>query len=404
MKKLLSAILCIAIIIIYIPTVGAADIFGAPKVKLKGSETAENDITYRFSVDCGDAVGYEKERRAVYEKLHPQYTDDMLIAAGEGWVTYETLLLVQAETDAGTADVNKYPVKEKSLELSLSGDILPALVRAGLYTHEAFSFRLSFQIVLDNGKDVTTASSPVLSKSLHCPATAHIVYKISAKAVNPNPAFLFLPYKSLKLKKPTLTGYTFAGWSTGKAKNYISKVPADTLDLTLTANWTPKTFKINYVLTTRQGYFVYSDNSANPQTRTYGQKTKLYDIKAPYGYLFCGWYKNPSFSGEPVTEIPAKTLGDVILYAKWLTQDEKDMETIRKLHWGDPDDDGKITMEDARLALRFALELETPTKEQIKRLDYFDTRKVTLATARQTLRIALELDDPLEVLRSCGRL
>ena len=70
----------------------------------------------------------------------------------------------------------------------------------------------------------------------------------------------------------------------------------------------------------------------------------------------------------------------------------------------DADDDGRITVEDARLALRFALDLDTPTKEQIKRLDYFDTHKVTLATARQTLRIALDLDDPLEVLRSCGRL
>ena len=404
MKKLLSAILCFAIIIIYIPAVGAADIFGAPKVRLKGSETAENDITYRYSVDCGDAVGYEKERRAVYEKLHPQYTDDMLIAAGEGWVTYETLLLVQAETDAGTADVKTYPVKDKKLELSLSGDILPALVRAGLYTHDAFSFRIRFLIVLDNGKDVTTASAAVSSKSFRCPETAHIVYKITGNATNPNPSFLFLPYKSLKLKNPTRTGYTFAGWSVGKTRNYISKVPADTKDITLTANWTPKTFKINYVLTTRQGYFVYSDNSANPQTRTYGKKTTLYDIKAPNGYLFCGWYKNPSFSGEPVTEIPAKTLGDVILYAKWLTQDEKDMETIKKLHWIDPDDDGKITVEDARLALRFALDLDTPTKEQIKRLDYFDTHKVTLATARQTLRIALDLDDALEVLRSCGRL
>ena len=36
------------------------------------------------------------------------------------------------------------------------------------------------------------------------------------------------------------------------------------------------------------------------------------------GYVFGGWYDNENFTGEPITEIPAGSIGDKIFYAKWL--------------------------------------------------------------------------------------
>ena len=402
MKKLLSVLLCISFIIIYIPAVRAAEIFAAPKVRLTATETAGNDIAYSFAVDCGDAAGYEAERRALYEKLRTQYSDAMLIAAGEGWVTYETQLLVLLETGGYTVYVGDYSVTDAALTLTLNGDILPALARTRLYRHTAFDFTLSFAIVLDTGADPTFASPEVSVQTLSCPATAHITYEIAEDAANPNPEFLVLPYADLTLKNPTRPGYTFAGWNS--RNGFVNTVPANTEELTLTAEWTPRTYKINYVLTTRPGYFVYVDNSANPLTRTYGVQTRLYDIKPPYGYLFCGWFTDPGLTGEPVTRIPADTLGDVILYAKWLTQEEKDAETVAKAHWGDPDGDGEITVKDARFALRTAVGLETPTKAQSERLDYYGTGKVTAATARQTLRFALGLDRVADILKLYGKL
>ncbi len=404
MKKTLSLILVILFIILWLPAVHAAEIFGAPGVSLKETVPGENDIKFTFSVSCPDAAGYETERRAVYEKLRAQYSDAMLIAAGEGWVTYETLLLAEIETGGVTVVVGAYPVTAPSLTLTLARDLLPALVRTGLYTHAAFTYRLKFSIVLNTPGNYTYASDTAALPPLSCPATAHIVYEIEADAENPNPAFPFLPYGELTLQNPTRPGYVFAGWSGGKSGGYLSRIPANTEDVTLTAHWTQRTYKINYVLTTRPGYFVYTDNSHNPLTRLYGEETPLYDISAPFGYLFCGWFDNAALSGEPVTRIPADKLGDTVLYAKWLTPDEKDDETVKKEHWGDPDGDGDITTKDARAALRAAVGLDTFTKTQLGRVDYYGAGTVTTATARQTLRFAIGLDSPRVILRQLGRI
>lgn len=404
MKKTLSVIIVLLFIIVWLPAVRAAEIFGAPGVSLKETAPGDNDITYTFSVSCPDAAGYETERRAVYEKAHAEFSDAMLIAAGQEWVVYETVLVMELETEGKTILVDLYPVTQSKINVSLGKDILPALVRTGLYTHAAFTYKLKFRIALNTPGNFTYVSDTVTLKPLSCPATAHIVYEIEEDAENPNPAFPFLPYGELTLQNPTRPGYVFAGWSGGKSGGYLSKIPANTEEITLTAHWTQRTYKINYVLTTRPGYFVYVDNSHNPLTRRYGVETELYDITAPYGYLFCGWFDNAALSGEPVTSIPADKLGDTVLYAKWLTPDEKDDETIQKAHWGDPDGDGAIGTNDARFALRAALDLEKPTKEQLKRLDYYGAGTVTTATARQTLRFAIGLDLPRTVLRQLGRI
>ena len=35
------------------------------------------------------------------------------------------------------------------------------------------------------------------------------------------------------------------------------------------------------------------------------------------GFEFAGWYDNPKFEGNPITSIPADSVGDIIVYAKW---------------------------------------------------------------------------------------
>src|SRR5690606_36733786 len=34
-------------------------------------------------------------------------------------------------------------------------------------------------------------------------------------------------------------------------------------------------------------------------------------------HLFLGWYDNPDFNGNPITELGLNTTGNVVLYAKW---------------------------------------------------------------------------------------
>ena len=38
------------------------------------------------------------------------------------------------------------------------------------------------------------------------------------------------------------------------------------------------------------------------------------------GYTFAGWYDNPAFAGNPVTEIPLGSTGDKKFYAKWIQE------------------------------------------------------------------------------------
>ena len=404
MKKAISVLLTILILWASASAAYAAEIFPVPQVTLKTQNTLQNDAQYVFRVDCGTAVGYEKERLAVYAEMSKQYSDAALIRAGEAWLVYETVLLVQLETGGRTITVGTYPVDGTELKLTLNGDILPAMVNTRLYTHQAFGFRLRFCTALRRDAAIEYASAFVTTEELSCPATAHIVFDVPEDAVNPNPLFLFLPFDDYALQNPTRPGYTFAGWTGGKDGGYLNTVPADTEDISLKANWTPRTYKINYVLTTRPGYFIYVDNSGNPQTREYGTVTPLYDLNPPYGYLFCGWFTDADLSGEPVTYIPADQLGDVVLYAKWLTEEERDEETIKKLHWADPDGDGLVTAADARLALRAAVELETFTKEQLARVDFYGGGTVTAGTARQILRFAVELDSIRDVLLIYGQL
>ena len=74
-----------------------------------------------------------------------------------------------------------------------------------------------------------------------------------------------------------------------------------------------KLYKITYEL--NDGEFAYSTNA--PYSYSYWEKALKLPMPRKTDYLFDGWYTNPDFSGERVTEIPAKSYGDKVFYAKW---------------------------------------------------------------------------------------
>lgn len=401
MKKLLIALICVSLILPVLPILPvarAADIFGAPKMKYLGTDQSPEDYIFRFSLDTGDAAGYEIQRQELYNQLHEKYTDEQLIDAGQGWVTYPTVLQIYLNTDGYTVLLGEYSVLPKTFTLSAVGDILPALARTGLYKHTASMFSLYCTVALGTGDAAAAVSPETVIEGLFYPATAHIVYRMEADAVNPNAEYLILPYDTFSLAYPTRQGYTFAGWINTDSGASIGAIKANTLDLSLTPRWTPRTFRINYVLTTRPGNFVYVNNTGNPTVRTYGTDTEIFSVNPPYGYLFAGWYLTPEFTGDPVTSIPGTKTGDTILYARWQTQEEMEAEVIETGRWGDLDGDGKISAADARHALRAAVGLEILTPEQVKRVDFIGNGHITASTARQLLRVAVGLDRMYEVL------
>jgi uncharacterized repeat protein (TIGR02543 family) len=54
-------------------------------------------------------------------------------------------------------------------------------------------------------------------------------------------------------------------------------------------------------------------------TYKYGTPPVINEPAAREGFTFGGWYDNPKFEGNPITEIPTDFRGDLIIYAKWIS-------------------------------------------------------------------------------------
>ncbi|MGN0437422.1 MAG: InlB B-repeat-containing protein [Lachnospiraceae bacterium] len=114
------------------------------------------------------------------------------------------------------------------------------------------------------------------------------------------------------------TGYTFAGWSGSDGKTYKNKADIAPLAtsttakiITLTAIWKKTPYTIKYVL--NGGV----NSTGNPATYTYTTATITLKSAVKKGYTFGGWYSDSTFK-KRVTQIVKGSLGNKVLYAKWI--------------------------------------------------------------------------------------
>lgn len=122
----------------------------------------------------------------------------------------------------------------------------------------------------------------------------------------------YLSGKSTKLPTPIKDGYVFDGWYNSQTFDgeKIERISSDvTGDQTYYAKWL-QTFTISY--DTRGGYV---DSSAQ-STYTEGDAFVLL-TPTKEADTFQGWYTNPEFTGEPISDITESTKGNLELYAKW---------------------------------------------------------------------------------------
>lgn len=112
------------------------------------------------------------------------------------------------------------------------------------------------------------------------------------------------------LPTPIKSGYSFVGW---KDKNGDFCKEATLWDLfgdaSLYAVW-----EINEYIIIYETYGVDNDN---PVTYTVESGAELHSLKKPYN-KFAGWYDNPKFEGDTLSEVPKGTTGTVKLYARWI--------------------------------------------------------------------------------------
>ncbi|MBR0164729.1 MAG: InlB B-repeat-containing protein [Lachnospiraceae bacterium] len=144
----------------------------------------------------------------------------------------------------------------------------------------------------------------------------NISYQNLKGASNSNPVTYTITDTPIPLVSPTgATGYTFDGWYDNAAfsGNAITEIPANsTGDKTFYAKWTADTYNISY-------QNVNGASNSNPATYTIADTplTLAPLTGGPTGHTFDGWYDNASFSGSPITAIPAGITGDRTFYAKW---------------------------------------------------------------------------------------
>ena len=115
------------------------------------------------------------------------------------------------------------------------------------------------------------------------------------------------------------TGYKFKGWNTkadGSGKSYANKAAVKNLTskngatVKLYAQWSIVKYTITYNL--NKG----TNNASNPAQYTIASETITFKKPTRKGYTFKGWYTDSEFKTK-ITEIPAKSTGNVTVYAKW---------------------------------------------------------------------------------------
>ena len=141
--------------------------------------------------------------------------------------------------------------------------------------------------------------------------TTTVTYDSRGGSSIPNGIFAYSGY-IVDLPVPIKQGYRFLGWKnlqTGESVKAPDQFFGYEDEITLFAEWEPKRYTVTL-------YTNVEDLNTVSEYYTIEKKLNLYP-PGNIGYVFCGWYDNEEFDGEPISEIPLGSVGDKELYAKW---------------------------------------------------------------------------------------
>ena len=410
-KKILSFFLCAALLLLLsLPSQAKIYIKTAPTPEITDYSVA--DGCYTFNINTLNAAEYEQTRKSLYNGLKDSYTDSQLEENGFSYLLSEVKLICEISADNKSWYTLKTAKADTdTLEVSVYGEALPCLNSNGVDMKRVWDgFELQIRFLISNANYEFTAKQDYFVKSSPCEAVTakveqfgYIDYNLSEKTDNSlNPDFFSYPLtEDIVLQNPVRSGYTFDGWENEDGEN-INRLSKATRYAALTAKWLPKTYKINYVITTHPQYnFSGVKNEKNPKSYTPENAEEIKDLVSPVnGFVFEGWFDNPEFTGEKINGIPQGSSGDIVLYALWLTDEEKELYDIKKAFWGDLNGDYEVTSADARIALRAAVGLEKLPTHIIARADFNRHGKLTSGDARTLLRIAVGLESLTDILKS----
>lgn len=147
---------------------------------------------------------------------------------------------------------------------------------------------------------------------------ANISYQLNGgKNNSKNPTVVNGKSLTVKLKKPTRTGYTFKGWYTSKDFAEDTKVTTLTVagseTITLYAKWAKTKYSIIYTIDGE-----VADGEEYPGTYTI--KTATFSLPLPKkdGYGFAGWYAKKACTGAIKSQVTKGSTGNLSLYGTWV--------------------------------------------------------------------------------------
>lgn len=315
------------------------------KISIRKKETESKNFFFEYNIPLGN--GNQKYKYFLngtdsqFRKTKPIYTDkineiiiDELKIIDDKLETESAFLILKNESTssiyllANDEPINPYGRNDKYIntseacfyEIGNKGQFsVESINRAELYINSNRSNLLNFskidfkpgnvyRILVKNG-EVTLSSVTFFPTSGElCTVTFEnpksesdnrIVEIVQNKALTEK--LLFIPTE--------IEGYTFTGWFTDNLKIESGKKVSS--DITITANYEPIIYQIDYEL---NGCKNYVDNPTS-----YTIETDSIILAAPerLGYIFKGWYRKEDFSDSPITQIVNGSTGNVKLYAKW---------------------------------------------------------------------------------------
>ena len=173
----------------------------------------------------------------------------------------------------------------------------------GWYTDKSYSEAYDFETPVK--ADLTLYARDIL-----------IEYKITydldgGENSDKNPTSYNVASGTLTLFDAQKEGYDFAGWTiniSGEDEKIEKIEPSFVRDITLTATWTVKTFKVTFINVS--GFEIGE--------KTVEYKAKVTPLSAPAmeGYTFKGWYADKDLTKEFDFDTPVDS--DLIIYGKWV--------------------------------------------------------------------------------------
>lgn len=140
------------------------------------------------------------------------------------------------------------------------------------------------------------------------------ILRLSA-SLNPNPS-KYSSAARLRLKEPSVPGYTFEGWYDGSGKNAVQVKVLEagiTEEIDLYARWSKIEYKVFY-----DNSSIENKNTSNVTYDTYTIDTGLLLPKPSIDrYVFLGWTDD---SDTIISRIPSGTTGNITLHANWTSK------------------------------------------------------------------------------------